>query len=66
MSDIQDLIHKSTMRAVAIGATYERDRIVELLKAKQLEVASGVFDAKGVLADLISVIKEDAVVSEEA
>jgi hypothetical protein len=56
MSDIQDLIHKSTMKAVAIGATYERDRIIKLLEASDSVCNQWA----------IALIKEDAVVSEEA
>lgn len=66
MGDIQDLIHESTMRAVAIGVVHERERIIEILRNKQLEVSGGIFDAKGVLSNLITELKKDTVVSEEA
>ncbi|CAB4149096.1 hypothetical protein UFOVP536_44 [uncultured Caudovirales phage] len=42
-----------------VGKLKERQRVVELLQAELLRVSDGVFDAKGVLKDLITGLEQD-------
>jgi hypothetical protein len=42
-----------------VGKLKERQRMVEVLQAELARVSGGVFDAKGVLKDLISQLEQD-------
>lgn len=42
---------------VEVASAQERQAIVELLELKLVEVSGGVFDAKGVLRDVIAELK---------
>jgi hypothetical protein len=42
-----------------VGKLKERQRMVEVLQAELDRVAGGVFDAKGVLKDLITGLEQD-------
>jgi len=51
----------SSLTSIAFntGVVTERARVVKLLASKLEEVSDGVFNAKGVLTDLISEINEE-------
>ena len=42
-----------------VGNLKERHRMVEVLQAELVRVSGGVFDAKGVLKDLIAELEQD-------
>jgi hypothetical protein len=56
MSDLQDLIHKTSMDCLERGKQIERERIIKLLE-EDYESQDGIIWAEGHLQDLIELIK---------
>jgi hypothetical protein len=52
MSDLQDMIHTSTMRAHKMGAARERERIIKYLTDKGI-LRQGMFIESGLVARMV-------------
>jgi hypothetical protein len=59
IKDVQDVVDEYADQSYVQGYEAAEARIIEILNAKLVDVSGGVFDAKGVIRDLLTEIKEN-------